>query len=125
MEKLMSMTDFVLNDDVIFKEKRIFKDLVLNYATFLKQPLELWMFVPCDEDCNAIDAKFYPASMSFAVEAESYFSKYQQAKERCLFDGYNGTIHQLQNLIKLKITVENMVKYNLQLTPTAIKQIGL
>ena len=55
--KLITMTDFVLlrsetPEEPIFKLIHGAKhfELCENYANFLKQPLELWMFVPCDED---------------------------------------------------------------------------
>jgi hypothetical protein len=47
--KLISMTDFVLDQNKKFKSDRFyqgqFKDNVVNYANFLKQPLKLEMFV--------------------------------------------------------------------------------
>jgi hypothetical protein len=53
--QLISMTDFVLeqvnpkNTDSQFCEK------IIYYANFLKQPLKLEMFVPCDEDSNVLE----------------------------------------------------------------------
>ncbi len=114
---------------------------ILNYANFLKQPLELWMFVPCDEDGNVL--KFnYPQNKVFDDIAQIQFEKqYQQAKERCLFDVEcidisNGVFKGLKfGSIEYNITtkiffygckiVEDIIEYNLQLTQTAIKQIGL
>lgn len=129
MKNLIAMTDFAIYQNSIVGD---FRKPVFYYAKFLKQPLELWMFVPCDEDGNILE---HPQGYSDFLEFSEiypygdYFTgickNYQQAKEKCLFEGYDGTIEQLQSLIKLKITVENMVKYDLQLTPTAVKQIGL
>jgi len=48
--KLISMTDFVLesNKKIAQSHSRVdCGNLIFNYAKFLKQPLELWMFVPC------------------------------------------------------------------------------
>jgi len=149
--KLISCTDKVIE---LVKEdfnngeypKFNFRDKVNNYANFLKQPLELWMFVPCDEDGNVIPDK------------ENHFTRkeldyWEQAKERCLFEGFekvfeddfktvycNSQLHicfgskniylgrQKDNRIynkEILMTIEDLVKYNLQLTATAQKQLGL
>jgi len=129
-----------------------------NFDKFLKQSLEIWMFVPCklvdgvlvvleepkedmviyntghlETDCN-----------NFAND----FNQYMEAKERVLFEGFElkKTNWNAADLIHLnkkenRVTVENknycyldvkdfnsktieyLVKYDLQLTPTAIKQI--
>jgi len=145
---LISMTDFVLEYSNTHKATKMeFHSLARNYAKFLKQLLELWMFVPCDDEGNIIESKFYPASMSFAVEAEAYFSKYQQAKERCLFEGFeliikpngNRYIQKNETIIfyntendngvwrvnRKFISIEDLVPFKLLLTPTAQKQLGL
>lgn len=51
--KLISMTDFVIQQ----RSELMFKELgkaCCKYADFLKQPLKLEMFVPCDEDGNVL-----------------------------------------------------------------------
>jgi len=53
--KLVSMTDFVLElcEDTGGSYGWAISqswEITVNYAKFLKQPLELWMFVPCGED---------------------------------------------------------------------------
>jgi len=110
---------------------------------FGEQPLELWMFVPCDKDGNVIPDK------------ENHFTRkelqeYQQAKERCLFEGFELKeivfnsesikticLHEFLNVFWLDneknkwdtsaglSTLEDLIKYNLQLTPTALKQLSL
>ena len=52
--KLISMTDFVISlwDKDITTED--FAQTTIKYATFLKQPLKLEMFIPCDEDGNIL-----------------------------------------------------------------------
>ena len=102
MENLISMTDFVLqietkqckSDD---KEENL--DLIFNYATFLKQPLELWMFVPCDEDSNVLEKR---APLIGMYDLKTI--KYQEAKDRCLFD-YVTVI--FNNNIYLDVKLEN------------------
>jgi|688.fasta_scaffold717292_3 hypothetical protein len=78
MENLISMTDFVLEQRKIFKTDNIRRFWACeNYAKFLKQPLELWMFVPCDSEDNVLEEP-----ISHQLET------YEKAKERCLFHGY-------------------------------------
>ena len=60
--KLISMTSFVLNKRKELLRHSEYKNdlenyanIVYNYANFLKQPLNLGMFVPCDEDRNVLE----------------------------------------------------------------------
>jgi hypothetical protein len=153
MEKLMSMTDFLLEQSQNLhnnQKHRNFNlgmlDFVTNslkYARLLKQPLELWMFVPCDDDGTVLEEKNFN---KVSWELNDY---YQQAKERCLFDGFeiikqnfSGKDYRLvrnkdtyvffYDKIKNKWeqvndykTIESLVFYNLTITATALKQIGL
>lgn len=58
--KLISMTSFVLEQNKILEtyvnhlRKPLFERCV-NYANFLKQPLNLGMFIPCDEFGNVLE----------------------------------------------------------------------
>lgn len=79
--KLISMTDYVLESQR-FKEDSdtaIFK--VTNYANFLKQPLNLGMFIPCDEDGDTLEVPYY-------ADGIDKVNKYKEAKERVLFEGF-------------------------------------
>lgn len=142
--RLISMTDFVLEQ----REKR-HKDNIRSfwicekYANFLKQPLKLEMFVPCDEDGNVLGEPYNDGN------GDNYFGvlldEYQKAKEKVLFEGFelnfeiteivgiinndyqiwfykNGTTTINSKEIK---TIEDLIKYDLTLTPNAIKQLGL
>ena len=150
MKNLIPMTDFVLSQNGYLTD--CFKRSH-NYAKFLKQPLELWMFVPCDDDGNVL--KFdYPQNKAFVDVAQIEFEKqYQQAKERCLFEGFEFTKSQkfsMENKIKNSVhwytkerlylttkkadgyhayyqlfTVEDLIQCDLYLTQTAINIIGL
>ena len=124
MERLISMTDFVLEQNQ-YREQRFSQ--IVDYALFLKQPLELWMFVPCDEEVNVLEnhnLTEYDKEMNFEQE-----QIYQQAKERVIFEGfiYDGFKYiecknyciNISNLPKL--TIEHLIKHNLTLTETAIK----
>jgi len=123
MENLISMTDFVLS-------KKYTATGHENYAKFLKQPLELWMLVPCDEAGNVLkEPEYY-------LDNEQTKKDYYFAKERCLFDGWNLMAKTditicIENESKHRLffpncmTIENIVYTNSQLTKTAEKLIGL
>jgi hypothetical protein len=64
--KLISMSDYVLDYASVLTVVDNFKDLskvtnsIFNYASFLKQPLKLEMFVPCDENDEILkEPKFF------------------------------------------------------------------
>ena len=89
---LIPMTDFVLRINEIEKEIDQFFDswrmkqlrIIENYAKFLKQPLKLEMFVPCDEDGNVLEE---PNGIDTAIET-GYFHDYNKARENVLFEGF-------------------------------------
>ena len=96
---LIPMTDFVLRINYIEKEIDQFFDswrmkqlrIIENYATFLKQPLKLEMFVPCDEDGNVLeDPKIEEEYVD--EHTTQIFAQYQydldKAKEKVLFEGF-------------------------------------
>ena len=139
--KLISMTDFVLEQedflDITNKQKL---ECIIKYANFLKQPLELWMFVPVDENGNVLECphnygllNLYPTGDKLMDLSFKDSLEFQQAKERCLFEGFDLLVGQTINTKNPEIfgkemkdlIIEDLVKYNLQLTPTAIKQLGL
>ena len=104
--KLQSMTDYVLEQEIkglepqsitlqLNSRARRFANC-LKYAKFLKQPLELWMFVPCDDDGNILEeptkysnwTNFDYSGTDIGFEDEKLCREYQKAKERCLFEGF-------------------------------------
>lgn len=129
----------------------------LNYVSFLKQPLTLGMFVPCDldgnvlEEPNHLDYKTKNSWNELVFKSDfscnnyhQAYDEYQEAKDRVLFVGFNlkysdkfvTTVSNEKLWFNFKITnvfvndrvvciIEDLVKYNLELTPTAQKQIGL
>ena len=127
--KLISMTDFVLEtvkEDFNNGEypNFNFRDRVNSYALFLKKPLQVWMFVPCDEEGNVLEL---PKREPFqdGQKYDDLLLKYQIAKERCLFEGYdvekaNFITHCFSNIDPL-----SRLNNNLQLTKTAKQQLGL
>jgi hypothetical protein len=133
--KLISMTTFVLEQYEISRNPTSFEEKAFKYANFLKQPLELWMFIPCDEEGNVLEEPNEEFELSY-WDYSTKSSKYQQAKERCLFEGFeylaglNAVRNQdCQAIIFTSFMssecVEKFTEYGFQLTKTAIKQLEL
>ena len=144
--KLISMQDFVLESISKFNTYESEDNLnsIVKYANFLKQPLTLGMFVPCDEDGNVLEEpsnyQLYELGVAPNDEQIKECGAYEKAKEKILFEGIefitNGGVNFLTinedtfafhdfNIKFKNLTVEFLVQYNLQLTESAIKQIGL
>ena len=148
--RLKSMVDFVLQQDITDIKQR---NSIVNYAQFLKQTLNLGMFVPCDENGNPIilDTEHKECPISWSIDE---IEKYKQAKEKVLFEGFDlnqKDLSKLENIFcltkeyfqitfftkekgcfidNLKTnktyeikTIEDLIEYDLQLTENAIKQI--
>ena len=153
MEKLISMVDFVLLQETklnayYFRKEKAFS-LVLNYANFLKQSLTLGMFVPCDLDGNVLEpvikmdyTGFEDYGAKYPVECYEYdLKKYEEAKQRVFFNGFELKYYSLSNKAYLKKkgsgfilpyqgwNVESILTYSEKfrptLTETAKKQIGI
>jgi len=138
MKNLISMTDFILNQELpTYLQKEEFEEAYYklhNYANFIKQTLKLWMFVPCDKEGNVLEEpKFVSPD---GVKWGDYAKEYQKAKERCLFEGFTSCItNRVQSVSHEKCTVhfelidgeniESISNRKIQLTQTAIKQLGL
>jgi hypothetical protein len=131
MKNLISMTDFILEQKTLKIMRLVKLQRIEKYAHFLQQPLELWMFVPCDNDGNILEEKsiFNTTDEDYIFDSES-FNKYQQAKERCLIEGftYDGVkyIDYKNYCIRISVlpnlTFQDLTKYNLKLTPAALIQ---
>ena len=133
--KLISMTVFVLE-----QSKRIMNveithleshNQIVNYANFLKQPLKLEMFVPCDDNGNVLEGIIGNGMIHNYSEK---VKQYEQAKDKVLFDGFdiysNGDLHNAFVTFessRLEImNVENLItdfQYSFYLTPNAIERI--
>ncbi len=152
--KLISMTDFVLEQNKKLKNAPDAYDKYcrfIDYARFLKQPLKLEMFVPCDEEWNVLDTPTVPD------EYMEEYSIYREAKEKVLFEEFEVRISKIigdignKHLCKLnkpsvwadvdnesyrqkllirypslgvKI-IEDLIDTGITLTPSAIKKLGL
>ena len=173
-KKLIGMTDFVLETlkDRIGKSYLDYRDYaynkmlkIENYANFLKKPLTLQMFVPCELVDGVWVVLEEPEKYSdFLLTTEDFGNlpyihcnewfeacdEYSKAKERCLFDEFwivsSNSVKISNNYISIDFlrdviyltdftkefpevvkihTIEDLTKHDLQLTPTALKQIGI
>ena len=129
--RLKSMTDFVLQEqkggqqvNSITSQLHYRLRCIKKYAEFLKQPLKLEMFVPCDENGNVL-----PEEHKFLSCTKGY--EYGKAKEKVLFEGFvlekdelinNGILFWVGKF-EGNENIENYISSNLTLTPNAIKRI--
>lgn len=140
MKNLIGMTDFALEQIEKLKRSEInilqFRNNIGNYANFLKQPLTLGMFVPCDDDGNVLSETYSEKENTKNKTFSQLSNEYQIAKSKVLFEIYSFELERDNiwyfgiNEISLigfeKIgTIENLTEYNLILTQTAQKQLGL
>lgn len=68
----------------------VFADTTYNYRCFLRQPLKLWMFVPCNDDREVL-VKPEPLAIGTQENFDKYEQNrcaYQKAKEKVLFEGF-------------------------------------
>ena len=88
--KLISMVDFVLEQYELDKGSQIFEKDCYNYANLLKQHLNIGMFVPCDEDGDILDEpENYELRLpNMMTEYNDEIYRYEQAKEKVLFEGF-------------------------------------
>ena len=165
MEKLTSMTEFVLDiNNLVEKEYDQFMSehngqklrLIEKYANFLSQPLNISMFIPA----KLVDGEWVVLQKPvFKGDSSSHWldnQEYLLVLSNVLFEGFElnqKNISKLENIIcitkkniqltffnkeksvfldeldtnktKEILSIEHIVKYNLTLTTTAKKQIGL
>lgn len=150
--KLQSMTDFLLEQEnkhrlIISHGAFKFCKIATNYAKFLKQPLTLGMFIPCDEDDKPLE---YPIDMYYRPDygcqkfpQECYLQDkedYYLSEENVLFEGFE-IVKKLNTVdgypiyrfeynseilnIRFNKNIESLLYLNLTLTPNAIKNLGL
>lgn len=153
--ELVKCSDYVLieyeNYSKIYKDEDEFLCKTVDYANFLKRPLELGMFIPCDLEGNALT---YPViknnhidecQCKYCIEEYSQYTiddkQYQQAKERVLFEGFEVKEYNLsyQFWVGNKYIsydkpngyfsdydfIEQLTSLGLTLTQTAIKTIKI
>jgi hypothetical protein len=130
-----------------------YEEIRTNYDKFLKQPLNIGMLVPCDDDGNVLE-EYKRSEAEILADKNSYCryiskeeGKWHKAKEKVLFEGFelvrfiekenpcyvvsNGenevTFHiGLYNFSKgvdFANTIEDLIHIQPILTESAIKQI--
>ena len=145
---LIPMTDFVLRINEIEKEIDQFFDswrmkqlrIIENYAKFLKQPLKLEMFVPCDDEGIVLEE---PKIEEEYVDEHTtqIFAQYQydldKAKEKILFEDFEPyedyecakyeEVYVDEEVCDGKFTVEDLIKYagktKIKLSQTSLNAI--
>lgn len=87
--KPLTMLEFVLKSNDL--------ESIKNYAKFLSQKPEKWMFVPCDDEGNVLEE---PVLFKEWIVSDHYFNAsesvthqcrmYQQALDRVIFEGFTS-----------------------------------
>lgn len=111
--KLISMADFVLGQTNKYQVEgvsdyleisRVILTRIRNYAEFLKRPLKLEMFVPCDEEGSVLEKpvkiQYFDPTEPVPEEIEQEFYEYEKAKEKVLFEGFAVKTMEFHNHIK-------------------------
>lgn len=90
--KLINMTVYVLEQSKRYFDGHIvlsqYEELTRSYANFLKQPLALWMFVPCDHEGHVLTDPCTHNSNCIDFCQGSCSQEYYEAQEKCLFEGW-------------------------------------
>lgn len=142
---LLSMTDFI--DKYLHTGDAVLQIRTLGrYKDFLKQPLKLEMFVPCDEDGDVLSEpkeldKYCKAEKCNCgndgeYERDCSFIEYKKSKEKVLFEGFefvsrtdetwlfkiNGNF---PRIVGKKLTIESLriFKDKIKLSQTALNSI--
>jgi hypothetical protein len=141
--KSIPMTDFVLKSMRDQKYRRDKYDDLCDYARFLKQPLTLGMFTPCDENGNVMSEPAADNYSFYTHKNQSVKEEHEGAKGRVLFKdcqvkeiksdkNYFVVYHKSRQIwiswtdriIEDFILNRNFLN-GLELTDYALKQIGL
>ena len=92
--KLVTLIDFVLQENKNGQQvnsitSQLHYELrsIKKYATFLRQPLKLEMFVPCDDEGNILEEPedYEQRLPNMMTEYNDEIYRYEQAQEKVLF----------------------------------------
>ena len=156
--KLVSMVDYCLsviqtpniNEFPCFEQEHERLCKIEHYARFLKQPLKLEMFVPCDDEGEPLEK---PDFFSGEYDDNGYgdvdkyqykldLKEYKKAQEKVLFKGFellkkpsrhsgldtyvfNHNIKGKVPVSFLNSNIEDVIYLDLELTENVIKKLGL
>ena len=138
---LLSMTDFI--DKYLHTGDAVLQIRTLGrYKDFLKQPLKLEMFVPCDNDGNILEEpQMIERKVGFDEVDYDYDEEevivYKKAKEKVLFEGFKPyedyeyvkyeEVYVDEEVCDGKFTVEDLIKdagkTKIKLSQTALDTI--
>jgi hypothetical protein len=142
LDTLIPMSDFVLQF-IEYKAKDAAKNLLLNfkYAYFLKQPLDIGMFLPCLQG----DYFGVPERSSYITEQDFFIdmTTYNEIKEMVLFEGFqwkfDSAFLDVKDLVNCELiyiddgycenrTIESLITdfhHRFKLTKAAQKQLSV
>lgn len=138
--KLISMTQKVLEfekeypcsdkEDYNETNAKVLKTII-NNANLLSKKLQLGDFIPTDKDGNVLEKPKILKENGFKTY-EKECEIYQQALDNVIFEGFEYKNHEIYLNDKIfrigefeDYTIEDLVKYNLTITPQAIKRFNL
>lgn len=110
--KLISMTDYVIKTYNEVMQSLDSELMMVNYANFLKQPLNLGMFVPCDK--NQIRLKepshyhLYKLGVCLNGSQINECYKYEIAEEKVIFK-YNDIFNDWTNCDTSNSKIEDLL----------------
>ena len=108
--KLNKLSDYVLEKQMKFDSGFInvteFADSVISFTEFITQSLNLWMFVPCNQNGELMKEPYDTGMWSkwTGKERSEYCDSYEQAKERILFKGFKPLTLKGGKLYGVKVT---------------------
>lgn len=131
--KLISMTDFVIKqkNECIPTKLSATINPIFHYADFLKRDLSFSMFIPCNEK-----GEFLLLPKEHINNRKEYYKEldiYQKALENVLFSDFRIEDKKTSNFEMMSYcilsykTIEDLlrVRFDFNLTESAVKQIGL
>lgn len=134
--KLITLSEFILKKDKQIRKGSSdvydFTMSVTDYALFLQRPLELGMFVPCDEYGDVLKHPNYIKGNRSADLYNLKMYEYLDAKDKVLFEveGFEqnvGEEKQYFNVLKnVYNNIESFIDYeDFKLTQTALEESRL
>lgn len=125
MKKLITMTDFVLEQEFTIEIQSLTNqwasrvsryNKIMSYAKFIKQPLELGMFVPCDQEGDVLEEPYNYQEYLKGNNLNTLCEEYQQAKEFCIFNNNLLSLIEIKELITQGKTIEFLINYHYEKT---------